>query len=120
MGMCTGPVCAMVWEGNNAVLTGRKCSVPPSLSTLPQAPSVEISASMSAVTSSTDPIPSSLPTTRSVSGSSQRSSALGRTTPLPGSTSESNSTVWELLSLTQSYDLHESQSPEATHTCLTT
>ena len=22
--MCTGPVCAMVWEGNNAVLTGRK------------------------------------------------------------------------------------------------
>merc|ERR1712010_405664 len=41
----SGPVCAMVWEGDGAVLTGRKISVLPSPPSPPQAPSVVTSAS---------------------------------------------------------------------------
>merc|ERR1711894_233340 len=75
--MASGPVVAMVWEG-------------PTLLTLLQEPSGEISVSRLDVTSATGPTLWSPPTRRSPSGSSRRSSAAGSQPRRTGSTSNSS------------------------------
>merc|ERR1712226_225467 len=79
--MASGPVCAMVWEGLNAVKTGRVMLG----ETNPAAPlslgqSVVTTPSMLAATSVTGLTPSSLPTRKLLFGSSPRS---GLPRPLP-------------------------------------
>merc|ERR1711973_548960 len=85
--MASGPVVAMVWEGLNAVKTGRVIWEKLILLTASPAPLEEISVSRLDVTSATALMLSSLHRRRLPSGSSLRSSATGSLFKLPGSMS---------------------------------
>ena len=69
----SGPVVAMVWEGDGVIASARKLIVPPSPSRLSPAPFVAIWPSTSAATSSTVPMLPRPLLSRSVSGSKPRS-----------------------------------------------
>jgi hypothetical protein len=101
--MGSGPICAMVWEGRDAVKTGRSkdpaaplsnpsnhtpqlSSVQPTPSPPPQVPSVVTTPSMSAATSATAPTASRTPRRRLLSGSRRVRSNHGSLLSTTGST----------------------------------
>merc|ERR1712063_213084 len=84
----SGPVVAMVWQGENVVAGARTISVPPAPPPLPPEPSVVTLASLSVATSSTEVMPSRPLSARSTCGSRRVSSPAGPPTATVTSTNK--------------------------------